>query len=182
MEITVAEVLTGTKKREQDFISDIYKGFTFAAAIHAVVTATLLLLEVTILGSLHFEDNIILAAILISLAVMIISYTIVSLCIRHKINYSINLFHLKEALDTTSTSKKAVIKKMKQGRKRATLLISYEDEDCGIRAIKLRHIKYMKKTSINNNITTGVDVESKRYFELDIKSYKNIVIYEKGEL
>lgn len=179
IEVEVAEILSDTEKRKEEFVRKLYDRYVICAAALGVIAIILLLIELALLNRLHFEDSIKLAGVITIIAFIIIAYAIISLCIRHKIKYSEQLFYLREALGTLDHEPKAVIEEIKIRRKRATLNISYESEDYVIKTIKIRHIAYGMKTTIFSNITTR---EHKRYYELDINSYKNIKFYEKGDI
>ncbi|WP_448822062.1 hypothetical protein [Cetobacterium sp.] len=179
IEVEVAEILSDAERRKEAFVKKIYDAYAIWAAVIGVIAMTLLLIEITLLDSLHFEDSIKLAGALMIIAAMLISYTLVCFYLRHKIKYSTELFYLKEALGTLDHEPKAVIKEIKIRRKRATLNISYESKDYAIKTIKLKNIAYGMKTTMFSNITTR---EHKRYYELDINSYKDIKFYEKGDI
>lgn len=177
--VKVAEILSEDKRRKEAFVKNIYDAYVKLAAAIGIIATTLLLIGITVLDSLHFEDSIKLAFVLIIVAAMVIAYAIVCFYLRHKIRYSTELFYLKEALGTLDHEPKAVIEEIKIKRKRATLNISYESEDYVIKTIKIGHIAYGMKTTMLNNINTR---EHKKYYELDINSYKDIKIYEKGDI
>lgn len=179
IEVKVAEILSEDERRKETFVKKIYDAYAIWAAVIGVIAMVLLLIEITLLDSLHFEDGIKLAGALMIIAAMIIVYTIVCFYLKHKIKYSIELFYLKEALGTLEHEPKAVIEEIKIRRKRATLNILYESEDYVIKTIKIRHIAYGMKTTMFSNITTR---EHKQYYKLDINSYKDIKFYEKGDI
>lgn len=179
IEVKVAEILSEDERRKEAFVKKIYDAYAKWAGAIGIIAATLMLIGITLLDSLHFEDSIKLAFILTILAAMVITYTIVCFYLRHKIQYSTEVFYLKEALGTLEHEPKAVIEEIKIRRKRATLNISYESEDYVIKTIKIRHIAYGMKTTMFSNINTR---EHKQYYELDINSYKDIKIYEKGDI
>lgn len=183
MEITVMEILSETERRKEAFVKKLYDEYAIWAAVIGVIAITLLLIEITVLDSLHFEDSIKLAGALMVIAAIIISYALVCIYLRHKIKYSTELFYLKEALGTLDHEPKAVIEEIKLKRKRATLSISYESKDYIIKSIKLKNITYGMKTTMFSNINTRKnEAESKEYYRLDIDSYKDITIYKKGDI
>lgn len=179
IEVEVAEILSDAERRKEEFVKKIYDAYVKWAAAIGITATILILIGITLLDSLHFEDSIKLAFMLIIVAAIVIAYTIVCIYLRHKIKYSTELFYLKEALGTLNHEPKAVIEEIKIKRKRATLNISYESEDYVIKTIKIRHIAYGMKTTMFSNITTR---EHKQYYKLDINSYKDIKFYEKGDI
>lgn len=179
IEVEVAEILSDAERRKEAFVKKIYDAYVKWAAAIGIIATTLLLIGITLLDSLHFEDSIKLTFVLIIVAAMVIAYTIVCFYLKHKIKYLTELFYLKEALGTLDHEPKAVIEEIKIKRKRATLNISYESKDYVIKTIKIRHIAYGMKTTMFSNITTR---EHKQYYELDINSYKDIKFYEKGDI
>ena len=134
------EILSDAERRKEAFVKKLYDAYAIWAAVIGVIAMTLLLIEITVLDSLHFEDNIKLAGVLIIIAAIIIAYTMVCFHLRHKIKYSTELFYLKEALGTLDREPKAVIEEIKIRRKRATLNISYESKDYIIKTIKLKNM------------------------------------------
>lgn len=179
IEVEVAEILSDAERRKEAFVKKIYDAYVKWAAVIGITATTLILIGITLLDSLHFEDSIKLAFMLIIVAAIVITYTIVCFYLKHKIKYSTELFYLKEALGTLDNEPKAVIEEIKIRRKRATLNISYESEDYVIKTIKIRHIAYGMKTTMFSNITTR---EHKQYYKLDINSYKDIKFYEKRDI
>lgn len=179
IEVEVAEILSDAERRKESFVKKIYDAYVKWAAAIVIIATTLMLIGIILLDSLHFGDNVKLTFVLIIVAAMVITYTIVCFYLKHKIKYSTELFYLKEALGTLAHEPKAVIEEIKIRRKRATLNISYESEDYVIKTIKIRHIAYGMKTTMFSNITTR---EHKQYYELDINSYKDIKFYEKRDI